>query len=332
MPRGDVTLSARLKVLELIEQGKLSPEEGARLLQAMTPPAEPRSSAKRSPTQPPTDLGGWGRWAGRGRADQGPARRLHWAARKLDLHDLREGLRDLGKEIREGIRPAVESIVGPDALNLSGFEEFGGEAIALPEGPLPGLKVRCAGGDVRIVRAAGREIRVGGDAETRIFTSALGAAGGEVVIRAREGDLEVETPSGLAFLDVRNDGGDSSIDLDVQRLVVATAGGDASFHGVAGQVSASAAGGDLRLESLRLTGGESKVSSAGGDLQVILTADSNVAISAKTVGGSVNLPGGLRGRSRQAGPVAKAEALVGAGTASLRLSSAGGDVTVEVES
>jgi len=325
-------LSARIKVLELIEQGRITPEEGARLLQAMTPPAKSRSSANRSPPQPPIDLGGWERWAGRSRADQGPARRLHWAARKLDLHDLKEGLRDLGKEIREVIRPGVATILGEDAEDLSSFEEVAGEAIALPEGPLPHLNVRCAGGDVRIVRAAGREIRVRGEAETKVFTSALGTAHGEVVIRARDGDLEVETPSGLAVLEVRSDGGDSSIDLDVERLVVAAAGGDARFQGVATQVSASAAGGDLRLESLRLTGGDSKVRTAGGDLHVILTADSEVAITAKTVGGSVNLPGGSRGRSRRAGPVAKAEAVVGAGTASLRLSSAGGDVKVEVES
>ena len=326
-------MNARLKVLELIEQGKISPEEGARLLQALTPPAETRSSATSSPTQPPSSAGGWGRWPGGSRFEEAASRHLRRAARKFDLQDLRESLRDMSKEIRDAVRGGVEVVLGDDdPEGLEGFEEIESDVVRLPEGPLPRLDVRCAGGGIKIVRGDGREIRARHDGQMRIFTRALGAADGEVVIRARDGDLEIESPTGLPVLEVRSDGGDTHLDIDAVRLRAAAAGGDIRFKGLAAEASVSAAGGDIHLDRLRLTSGESKVKTAGGDLHLVLTADSDVTVTAKTVGGSVILPDGAKTRSKQAGPVARGGIVLGGGTASLKLASAGGDLTVEVES
>lgn len=327
-------MTPRLKVLELIEQGKISPEEGARLLQAMTPPAETRSSATWSPTQPPSSAGGWGRWPGGSRFEEAASRHLRRAARKLDLHDLRESLRDMSKEIRDAVRGGVEVVLGEDDPGgLPGFEEVDSDAVSLPEGPLPRVDIRCAGGGVKVARGAGREIRVRRhDDYLRIFARALGAEDGEIVIRARDGDLEIEAPDGLPVLEVRSDGGDTRLDIDVDRLRAAAAGGDVRFKGLAVGASVSAAGGDVHLDRLRLTSGDSKVKTAGGDLHLVLTADSDVTVTAKTVGGSVNLPEDAKTRTRQVGPVAKGGIVLGQGTAALKLASTGGDLTVEVES
>jgi len=293
---------ARIEILKLVAQGKITPEEAERILSGIDP-----SSAEGAP---------------------------HEGARGPGLGDT---LSQVLEQVGETVRSAVDDAVGA-AQRV--FEEHrpGTEGVSttsggfdLPEGSR--LKVQQAlrvsfGGTSRggpvILRSTGenRARIVRGEAVE------VHRSGSDFVLTWAKGNLELEIPRNLAGLEVRCMGGDLEVQEFEGPMALETMGGEVRVLGARFPFRARTMGGRVRIANLALREGSSSISTTGGDVNVDFTKDASVTVRAGTLGGTIEVPPGSASESGIARR--RATAVIGDGKAELRIDTLGGDVRVRV--
>ena len=150
--------------------------------------------------------------------------------------------------------------------------------------------------------------------------------------------LDISTSSGsIQLTDVTGElklsaaGGAIGVSGDVPSLQANAAGGSVSLLGKTRKLEIKSAGGSVNINHALLHEGNHRVESAGGGVMLVLDAASAVSIEAAASGGGVDasLPG-ASGEARNRYGTGQYTGALGAGTASLQLSSSGGSIRIHV--
>jgi hypothetical protein len=290
-----------MEILKLIADGKVSPEEGDRLLRALD---------EREQTTGPARPTGFGEAVGQILEEVGETVR-----RAVD-----DAL-GTAQKIFEETRADAESVeIGP-----GGFDLPAGSRLRVQQAVRVSFGGGSKGGNV-ILRAAaeGRVTIVRGEAIEVHHT------GGDYVFTWAKGNLELEVPPNLAGLDVRCLGGD----LEVQRfpgpMMLDTAGGELRVQGPRAPFRFRSLGGRIRIADLDLREGASVISSAGGEVSIEVAEGASLSIYASSLGGAIEFPPGTeretQGRTRR-----RAVCVLGDGGGELKIDTLGGSVRVRRE-
>jgi len=354
----------RMRVLDMVREGKITVEEGARLLEALradgaaggAKPAggggpapawgdDPVSSIATAVSEllQRSGLGNLGNWSGRGGWTGGPLqgaeRRRQRQADGWEEVPLSEGdhgafdLPDAARltvETEGGAIEATASEGGQVRLTLEGENPSGYAVYAVRKGD---EVVLCSYRTELIARMPRLAVAVPQSA-TRL---ALKTSGGglratgfacPVNLHTSGGGIKVRE-QGAGAVEAHTSGGGIAVDGSPDRLDLHTSGGGIDFKGQTGALQAKTSGGSITLDGVRLTGGEHRVKTAGGSVRVRLTADSSVDVSAQTSAGhlSIDLPG-IEGE--QSGPrmSPRYRGKYNGGSAKLDLSTAAGSVSI----
>jgi DUF4097 and DUF4098 domain-containing protein YvlB len=291
---------ARVEILKLIAEGKISPEEGERLIAALDQEQETRAE------------------------DVGPSK--GWT----------DGIARALQEVAETVRHAVDDAVGathkifdehrPETETV----QVGGGEFTVPPGSR--LKVQHAirvsfGGSSKggsVVLRTGQEDRV------RIIRGQaveVHRNGTDYVLTWAKDNLELEVPSTLADLAVRCMGGDLEVQQFPGPMSLETMGGELRVRSPRSGFRVRTLGGRARIVDMELQEGAATISSTGGDVQVDLSPAASMTIRATTLGGRIDFPPGTEseteGRARR-----RATCVIGGGLAAVTIDTLGGDVRV----
>jgi hypothetical protein len=296
--------NARLEILKLVAEGKISPEEAERLLRGAD---EGRPAGTETP---PTSGGG----------KQGIGE---------TLSQVFDHVGDTVRGALEDAAGAMQKVFEEHRPGTEGIDTTSG-AFDLPEGAR--LKVQQAfrvsyggasrGGHVGIRPANGPRARILRGEAVEVHRS-----GTDFVLTWAKGDLDLEVPSTLAALDVRSLGGDIEVHDFTGPLGLETMGGEIRAFGVRSSFRARSLGGPIRMSGLAIREGSSRISTTGGDVTVEAAADCSATIRASTLGGTLTLPAGAS--QEITGARRRVTAVLGDGKAELRVDTLGGDVVVK---
>ncbi|MGH2350430.1 MAG: DUF4097 family beta strand repeat-containing protein, partial [Chloroflexota bacterium] len=316
----------RMRVLEMIRDGKITAEEGARLLEALKA-AEGQPAAGSAPSRREDDpvgaiasmvadvlqsrgWGAWGGWGGsggwRGSWSSGPLggleRRKRREAEGWEFLPLSEG--DHGTfDLPEGARLSVETEAG-------GIEARAGDGPArldLEGEGLMNYAVYVARKDQEVVLSSYRtehharmpQLKV--SVPRHVTHVKLRTSGGglhtagltcPVSLHTSGGGIHVKE-QGEGVVEARTSGGGIDVEGRPARIDLHTSGGGIHFRGRTDAVEARTSGGSITIDGARLTAGEHHAQTAGGSVRVRLARESSVEFTAQTSAGSihVDLPG-----------------------------------------
>jgi hypothetical protein len=291
---------ARKEILKLIAEGKVTPEEGEKLLRALEESGEPSVEEE--------------------------AQAKSWT----------EGVAKALQDVADTVRRAVDDAIG---ATQKVFDEHrpGTETVEIIEGcfEVPSearLKVQHA---IRVSfggtsKGSHVVLRTGEEGRVRI---ARGQAievhrnGSDYVLTWAKGNLELEVPARLAGLDVRCMGGDLEVQDFPGTMTLESMGGEIRVRSPRAPFRIRTLGGKARIADLDLTEGTATLNSTGGDVQIDISPAASLTIRATTLGGKIEFP---PGSERESGGRARRRALcvIGEGTATLSVDTLGGDVKV----
>ena len=283
--------SARLEILKMVAEGKISPEDGDRLLNALKEGRSPRESSDtdsgaREPRrdtdgEPEADASGSSRnREGFRSATENLGRAFEDAAAAVRVA-ASEGMRAFQKVFDEH-RPGTE----PVPLDGNTFEVPDGATLRIH----PAIRLSVGGGSagsavvvrpvdgdlVRIVRGAAVEVH---RFEKEYFLTWAKSA------------LEIEVPRSVVSLVVRGVGGNVSIYGFAGEMRIDALGGTVIVDAPVQPFRISSVGGTVRVTDLGLTGGTSSITSTGGDVHVSIAGDASLELRATaSFGGGLELP------------------------------------------
>lgn len=295
---------ARIEILKLVAEGKMSPEEAERILSS--PDEQDESENKRAEGTRSPGLG--------------------------------DAIGQVLEQVGDTVRSAVDDAVGT-AHRV--FEEHrpGTEGVGIASGAfdLPAgarLKVQQA---IRVSfggtsRGNNIVIRTAGEGSARIIRGEaveVHRSGNDYVLTWAKGNLELEIPRSIASLEARCMGGDIEVHEFDGSMALETIGGEVRAFGVRSSFRARALGGRVRIGGLDLREGFSTISATGGDVKVEIAKTSSVTVHAATLGGVIDFPRGTGSEGARRGR-RLATAVLGDGKAELRIDTLGGDVQLRL--
>jgi DUF4097 and DUF4098 domain-containing protein YvlB len=318
----------RMRILEMVREGKITAEEAVRLLEALkgssaesAGPAGERQRRSEDPIGGIVDAvteafvgrgwrgfgrgwggnwGNWGNWEGHGHGGslRGQERRQRREAEGWQIGTYSEGDRG-GFEFPEGAKLRIESeagaiearaVDGPARLDLEGDDFFNFATYVARKG------------DELIVAAYrtdhhARMPRLVVGVPRHVSRLSVETAGGSVEasgfacptnVKTAGGSIRIRS-HGQGRLELRTAGGGIDVEGNPEVLDAKTAGGSIRLKGQTNSFEAKTAGGSINLDGVRLTSGAHRAKTAGGSVNLRLTPDSSVAIEAATGAGSINV-------------------------------------------
>lgn len=287
------------RIMNMVKEGRLSPEDAAELIDALTA-GEEGGTAETASADADT---------GRGRSKTGD--KVASEDRKDPVKSFVDFVEGLGKEvtqnvdwaevarqIREGAKRGAEGLrhgleqVAKGKWNWGWSSAVEEKVVALPLGPLAGrlLRIENSCGDVKVVGNSERgevvaTARIRGVDETdakakaESYTVMLEESEHEIVISQPDVsglsvDLVVKVP-GTGNVEIRSNSGDVHVQDTGGSCRVHTHTGDIQMKGLNGPVEAHVQSGDLRLEST--SSPSVSIESASGDL-VLNRVDGNIRL------------------------------------------------------
>ncbi len=146
----------------------------------------------------------------------------------------------------------------------------------------------------------------------------ISTASGDIEVTGVRGTVSVSTASGDVLVKDVNG-----------RINASTASGEMRVKDVVGAVSAQSASGNVEVEIAQLSGTEDmKFSSASGDVRVRLPANLDADISMSTATGDIETDFPIEIKEQRYGPGSQAQARLGSGSRTIRISTASGDVSL----
>jgi DUF4097 and DUF4098 domain-containing protein YvlB len=315
------------QILQMVADGKVTAEEGARLLEALE-----KGARKRKDLDSPARMA-----REKKRMKRELVQLMNERAEGGGFKGL-EGFRDIGRMVRDSVR---ESLHGLDDVDFpTVFEDHTDEDTIILDGPLEieeGTRivvkralVRNSAGNLFISGNDGTALeKVGDDApEVRVRIE-----DDTVFLKWSLGDLHISVPQTVEEVKAKLMGGDIVINDLPASLRVKTSGGDIGLYDVSGDFSAKTMGGNLMIKLDDGWSGDSKAATMGGDISLELSGATRALISARTMGGEIQVSEGIE--VEQEGGHAGASAVSidlsdGEEAPDLRLVTTGGDISVNV--
>ena len=293
---------ARIEILKLVAEGKISPEEGDRMLQAL-----------REGGEAPAD-------------EEIPSK--SWP------EGIAQAVRDLTDSVRRAVEDAIDSahkVFDEHRPGTENVEIAGGSFDLLPEAH---LKIQHA---VRVSFGGSSKgnhvvLQTGGDDRVRIIRGQaieVHRNGTDYVLTWAKGNLELEVPARLRGLDIRCMGGDLEVQSFPGPMSLETMGGELRLRSPRAPFKIRTLGGKVRIVDLLLTEGSATISSTGGDVRIDAAPPSSLTIRARTLGGSIEFPEGTE-RDSQGKTRRRAACVLGDGSGLLTIDTLGGDVRVRL--
>ena len=358
----------RMRILEMVRDGKITAEEGARLLEALQPKV-----GARSVSGAPGGAGGAGGAAGGWDYDD-PVRSIAGAvAQAIQSGDWKGFMGQFAGSWSSGPLAGLErkqerEAAGWQFLTLSDgdhgtFELQSGDELLVEheagsieasagDGParlelhgeeLQGYGVYVARKEKQVVVACHRtanyarmprlKLSVPRDVASlaqRTAGGGLTAEGFTVPLKLRTagGSIRVREQTG-AVVDAKTSGGSIKVDGTPARIDLHTSGGSIAFEGRTEAFDVKTSGGSVKIEGARLVGGEHHAKTSGGSVRVLLTRDSSVELEAKTSAGSMNVElPGAEGERSGSKVSPKYHGRYNGGSAKLSVTTAAGQVYV----
>ena len=322
----------RMQILEMVRDGKITAEEGVRLLEALQPRGAARATGGAGPTGVPgvdrddpvgsiatavahaIQSGDWksiighfaGSWSG------GPMRGLERKReREADgwaFLTLSEG--DHGTfELRPGDSLSVEHEAGSveaAATDSAARLELEGEATH-------SFEIYVARKDANVVVVCHRTApfaklpRLKLSVPRGVTDVALNTAGGGLTAEAFSVPVHLKTAGGSvrvrdqrgSRVEAKTAGGSIKVNGTVDRVDLHTSGGSIKFEGRTGAFDVKTSGGSIHIDGAELKAGEHSAQTSGGSVHISLARQSSVELDAKTSAGNltINLPGAEGERS-----------------------------------
>jgi len=318
---------ARLEILRLVSQGKITPEEGDRLLHALE--ESPRESQGASdPQNDPDGQGAWDRENERESEQTRESRR--WAEGVYSV--IQEVADSAGRVAREAVGAAhrvfEEAAPGSETVATSNgeFEIATGSRLRLQHALRVSLGGGSRGGGLTVRRATTDRVRI-----LRGEAVEVHRRNDEFVLTWAKGPLELEVPQQVASLDVRCLGGDIDIRDFAGTMTLETMGGGLNVHAPRAPLRIRAMGGIVQVSDFGVREGSSSIHTTGGNVRVGLAPESSLRVRVSALGGEISFPAGVSQATVQGTASKKAEWVVGDGVAELRVQTLGGNVRVTHE-
>jgi hypothetical protein len=316
----------RMRILEMVREGKITAEEGARLLEALQPKtsAPGQGSAGYNRDDPLGSIGevvtqaiqsiDWKGMVGSfaGSWSSGPLngleRKREREAEGWEFLSLSDG--DHGTfELRDGDEVLVEHEGG----SVEATAADGAPRLELEGEGLHDYGVYVARKDRQVVLACHRTAqharmpRLKLSLPRSVPNVALRTAGGSLTaegfavpvrLKTSGGSIRVREQRG-APVEAKTAGGSIKVDGTPERIELHTSGGSITFEGRTQAIDVKTSGGSIKIDGADLRSGEHTAKTSGGGVRIGLTSESSVEIEAKTSAGHVNvdLPGAEGERS-----------------------------------
>jgi len=307
------------QILQMVAEGKVTAEEGARLLEAL----EKGMSRRKSAGSP---------------AKAARARRI--MKEKFGSGDIggMEGLRDIGKMVRgiiSGVVPGMDDMELEDEFMVAGVTLQG--SLVSPMELQPGtrliitrLRSMNEAGDLFLSGSRGTGLEVVGDERTDVR---IGEKGKNLYLRWTSGDLRLSVPSTVVSVTASLLGGSMAVDDLPAVLKLRTKGGDIGLYGVSEEFSARTMGGNIMIRLGEEWRGDSRASTMGGNISLEVHEDSRARIMARTMGGDILVPEGMDAAGDSGRPGSSELSIDlsrGEGSSDLNVSTMGGDISLGI--
>jgi hypothetical protein len=309
----------RMRVLEMVRDGRISAEEAARLLEALQADRKVRTGTTTERIDDPLgnlasavaealQTGNWrglagsfvGSWSGGPLA--GLERRRQREAEGWQFRTFSEGEQGTF-DLPEGAHLIVEHEAG----SVEATAGDGPARLILEGEGAHNFGVYVAQKDQEVIVAAYRTApfakmpRLKLSVPRHVTHASLRTAGGSLTAEGFAGPISLKTAGGSirvreqrgGTVDAKTAGGSIKVGGTPSRIDLKTAGGSIRFEGLTEGFDVKTSGGSIHLSGVRLTSGDHSAKTSGGSVHIELTRDSSVEISAKTSAGgiNVNLPG-----------------------------------------
>ncbi len=307
--KGNVMDEERKKILEMVADGKISADDGAKLLSAL-------------------EQGG-----GEGRPSAGKG--FHRSPRhSRGFESVLSALSGIGPAVRNAVESAMSTfdIDSGDSFDTDVYEDlevldYAAGAVEVPEGCRLVFRTRRReGGNLELQGHEESTLLVDGDTEG---LKVMGD-GEMIVVVWGDGLLKAGVPAS-APVEVRTTGGDVCASGMSRELRVKTLGGSITMEDVRGALSAKTMGGSIVLSASGGLSGACAAKTMGGDVSVTLPTGAVSSLSAKTLGGEVSIDESLGRVDLQGGPGSSRGTLSceGGADSSLSVKTLGGNISVE---
>lgn len=308
------------QILQMVADGKVSADEGARLLEALE-----KGQRRRRDLDSPARMAREKKRIIRERIRDGETGGF-------------EGLRDIGRMVRSMIRdsiPGMDEDELPDELEepVDGdFKPLDGP-LELEEGTrlrISRTPVRNSAGSLLVSGNDGSSLEIVGDEspEVRVSTER-----DTVYLVWSTGDLHLSVPQTVEELTVKILGGDIIINDLSASTRLKTKGGDIGLYDVTGDFSAKTMGGNVMIRLGEGWSEDSKASTMGGSISLEVRESTGARITARTMGGDINVGEGLSAERRSGHTGSSAVSIDlsdGEDGPELKLKTMGGDISMVV--
>ncbi|MBD3278237.1 MAG: hypothetical protein GF388_08055, partial [Candidatus Aegiribacteria sp.] len=255
------------EILQMVSDGKISADEGAKLLEALE-----RGKKKRSRKTP----------AGRARTRKRIARENIQGG---DLDGL-TGLGSIGKMIRGIVKNSISGMSEDEEFsnldeNLAEPMEITDEPISIPDGTHLVVKrnpSRGGSGNISIERNDTDQLLL---QSTSPDSLKLYQDENMTVVKAGRGNLQLTVPDSVDELTISNLGGNIQLSGLPARINIKSKGGNVTLESILGDLLCKSMGGCVSLSLSSEWNGESIVSAMGGNILLELDAETDAIISAK---------------------------------------------------
>jgi DUF4097 and DUF4098 domain-containing protein YvlB len=304
-------------ILQMVADGKITADDGAKLLEALS-----KGDRKRKEMESP---------ARRVRAKK---RIFHERMKEGNFEGV-EGLRDIGRMVRGMIH---DSIPGPDEEEyvevddelLDNAEPLEGP-VELAEGTELVLKRRAkrnSHGDLLLNGVEGSTLEIVSDEPSglRMYQDE-----NTVFLRWDKGDLSLNVPAAVVSVRASIMGGDIELKDVTAKSDIRTKGGDISIYDASRAFRAKTMGGDILITLKDGWNEDSKVATMGGNISINITEKTRADISARTLGGEIRIDDDITGVS-ESGNAGSARVNIdltdGEDSPELRAKTMGGNISI----
>jgi len=265
------------KILEMVAEGKITADDGAKLLEALKAGREKRMEM------------------------ESPAARARHMRKKI-LRHLPNGnipdmpdMGDIGRMVSTALSESLSGIgnmnfFGGGDIDLEDSELLEGE-LEIPEGSRIIVKRSAQGrGDVSLIGVTGDRLSTQShdQAEVRVFR------GDEfILLKWKSGDLLLNVPESAETVTVKLTGGDIRCQGLLSEAVLKTTGGDIGIQDVSRGFRAKTLGGNVMIGLAEGWSDDSAASTMGGNMILYLPEGIEADVTASTYGGEISVQGGI---------------------------------------
>jgi len=307
------------EILQMVSDGKISADDGAKLLEALE-----KGNQKRRETESPAR-----------RVKE--RKRLIREQKKMAHITGLDGLRDIGRMVRGIVKDSVSGIDDEfEEMDEDVFEDAGllEGSLELEEGTELVLKrpvhrrSRTKGGNLILNGVKGSTLEVTGENTPDIH---MYRDNETVYLKWDKDDLSLNIPETVKGIRASITGGDITMNSISAVADIKTMGGDINLSEASRAFRAKTMGGNILIKLTDDWDEDSKVTTMGGNITLSICESTKAEISAKTMGGEISVQEGISGLTESGHPGSSRvniDLADGEESPELRIKTMGGNISI----